>query len=88
LFRYRQGIVDLNAQVPDRAFDLRMPEQELNRPQIASASVDQRRLCSTERVCSEQAGIQSDAREEIFRGDTPVAIPQPGHFDYDLRIAS
>lgn len=27
-----------------------------------------------------------DGREEIFRGDTPVAIPQPGHFDYALRI--
>jgi aminocarboxymuconate-semialdehyde decarboxylase len=28
-----------------------------------------------------------DGREEIFRGDTPVAIPQPGHFDYGLRLA-
>ncbi|MFT5132464.1 MAG: aminocarboxymuconate-semialdehyde decarboxylase [Gammaproteobacteria bacterium] len=27
-----------------------------------------------------------DGHEEIFRGDTPVAFPQPGHFDYELRI--
>ena len=27
-----------------------------------------------------------DGQDEIFRGDTPVAIPQPGHFDYALRI--
>lgn len=27
-----------------------------------------------------------DNREEIFRDETPVAIPQPGHFDYELRI--
>ncbi len=27
-----------------------------------------------------------DGKEEIFRGNTPVAFPQPGHFDYDLRI--
>ncbi len=27
-----------------------------------------------------------DGKEEIYRGETPVAIPQPGHFDYDLRI--
>jgi aminocarboxymuconate-semialdehyde decarboxylase len=27
-----------------------------------------------------------DGQQEIFRGDTPVAIPQRGHFDYDLRI--
>jgi aminocarboxymuconate-semialdehyde decarboxylase len=30
--------------------------------------------------------MRPDGREEIFRGDTPVALPQPGHFDYDLRI--
>ena len=27
-----------------------------------------------------------DGQEEIFRGDTPVVIPQKGHFDYGLRI--
>ncbi len=27
-----------------------------------------------------------DGREEIFRGETPVVFPQPGHFDYELRI--
>lgn len=30
--------------------------------------------------------MRPDGKEEIFRGDTPVALPQPGHFDYDLRI--
>jgi aminocarboxymuconate-semialdehyde decarboxylase len=27
-----------------------------------------------------------DGQQEIFRGNTPVVIPQRGHFDYDLRI--
>ena len=27
-----------------------------------------------------------DGREEVFRGDTPVVFPQPGHFDYDVRL--
>jgi len=27
-----------------------------------------------------------DGQAEIFRGNTPVVIPQKGHFDYDLRI--
>ena len=27
-----------------------------------------------------------DGQQEIFRGDTPVVIPQKGHFDYGLRI--
>ncbi len=27
-----------------------------------------------------------DGQREIFRGDTPVVIPQKGHFDWELRI--
>lgn len=27
-----------------------------------------------------------DGHKEIYRGQTPVAFPQPGHFDYELRI--
>jgi aminocarboxymuconate-semialdehyde decarboxylase len=27
-----------------------------------------------------------DGKEEIFRGNTPVAFPQAGHFDYDVRL--
>ncbi len=27
-----------------------------------------------------------DGQQEIFRGNTPVVIPQRGHFDYDLRV--
>ena len=30
--------------------------------------------------------MRPDGHEEIFRGETPVAFPQPGHFDYKLRI--
>jgi aminocarboxymuconate-semialdehyde decarboxylase len=32
--------------------------------------------------------VRPDGREEIFRGATPVVFPQPGHFDYDLRVAA
>src|SRR5712671_4891412 len=32
--------------------------------------------------------LRPDGREEIFRGETPVVFPQPGHFDYGLRIAA
>lgn len=32
--------------------------------------------------------LRPDGREEIYRGDTPVVFPQPGHFDYGLRIAT
>lgn len=30
--------------------------------------------------------MRPDGKEEIYRGATPVALPQPGHFDYALRI--
>ena len=32
--------------------------------------------------------LRPDGSEEIFRGETPVVFPQPGHFDYGLRIAT
>jgi hypothetical protein len=35
LFRYRQGVIHLDAKIPDCAFDLGMPEQKLNSPQVA-----------------------------------------------------
>ena len=30
--------------------------------------------------------VRPDGKEEIFRGETPVVFPQPGHFDYALRL--
>jgi aminocarboxymuconate-semialdehyde decarboxylase len=32
--------------------------------------------------------VRPDGRDEIFRGATPVVFPQPGHFDYDVRLAA
>lgn len=30
--------------------------------------------------------VRLDGQKEIFRGNTPVVIPQKGHFDFDMRI--
>jgi hypothetical protein len=38
LFRYCQGIVYLNAKISDRAFDLGVPKQKLDGPEIARTS--------------------------------------------------
>jgi hypothetical protein len=46
LFRYCQRVIDLNAKIPDRAFDLGMPKQELDGSEIACPSIDQRRFGS------------------------------------------
>ena len=40
LFRYREGIIYLNAEVSYGAFDFCVSEQELNRPQIPGSTVD------------------------------------------------
>jgi hypothetical protein len=48
LFCYGQGVIDLDAEVSDGAFDLGMAEQELHGPQVASAPVDQGRFGPSE----------------------------------------
>jgi aminocarboxymuconate-semialdehyde decarboxylase len=47
-----------------------------------------RRWMELLRAHGEPYGVQvrPDGREEVFRNATPVVFPQPGHFDYDLRI--
>jgi hypothetical protein len=50
LFRYRQGVIDLDAEIPHRAFDLGMPEQELDSPQVACPPIDQGSFCSGKRA--------------------------------------
>jgi hypothetical protein len=41
LFRYGKGIIDLDAEVPDGAFNFGVAEQELHSAQITGAAVDQ-----------------------------------------------
>ena len=48
LFRYCEGIIDLDAEISHRAFDLGMSEQELDGPEIASPPVDQGSFCSSQ----------------------------------------
>ena len=48
LFCYGQGVINLDAEVSDGAFDLGMAEQELHGPQVASAPVDQGRFGPSE----------------------------------------
>jgi hypothetical protein len=45
LFRYGKGIIDLDAEVSDGAFNFGVAEQELHSSQITGAPVDQGCLC-------------------------------------------
>jgi hypothetical protein len=48
LFCYGQGVIDLDAEVSDGAFDLGVAEQKLHGPQVAGAPVDQGRFGPSE----------------------------------------
>ena len=57
LFRYCQGVIDLNAEIPDRAFDLRMAEQELDSPQVARPPIDQGSFCAAQGMRPKQPRV-------------------------------
>jgi len=65
LFSYGQGIVDLDAEIPDRAFDFGMPEQELDGPQIAGASIDQGSFRASKRMSPKKPRVQPDAPDPL-----------------------
>jgi hypothetical protein len=48
LFGYRESIINLDTEIADRALDLGMTEQQLDGPQIAGATIDQRGLGPTQ----------------------------------------
>jgi hypothetical protein len=48
LFRYCQGVIDFDAEIPDRAFDLGVSEQELDSPEIACPAIDQGSFCAAQ----------------------------------------
>ena len=67
LFRYRSRVVDLDPEVSDGAFDLRVARQELHGTQVSCAPVDQGCLCSSERMRSEQVRIQADTGNPLAK---------------------
>ena len=63
LFRYRESIIHLNAEVPDGAFNLGVAEQELHGSQVTSVLVDRRDLSTPERMGAKELRIESDTGE-------------------------
>jgi hypothetical protein len=68
LFGYCEGVIDLDAEISDGAFDLGMPEQELDSPEIARPSIDQGGLGATERMRAEQPRVETDAADPLRDG--------------------
>ena len=52
-----RGVIDLDAEVSDGAFDLGVAKQKLDCPEIASAPVDQGRLGSSEGMGAEPVRV-------------------------------
>ena len=67
-------MLHLDAEIPDGALDLGVAEQELDRPQIAGAPVDQRYLGSPQRVGAVQMRVEPDARESTRRTAARTAV--------------
>src|SRR5262245_57741569 len=64
-----ESVIDLNTEITHRALDLGMAEQKLYRAQVASAAIDQRRLCSTHGMSGKLARVETDAADPL--GDQP-----------------
>ena len=64
------GVIDLDAEIPDRALDLGMPEQRLDSPEIACPSVDQGGLRASQRMRAEPAS--ADPSELWVHALTPL----------------
>jgi hypothetical protein len=63
LFRYCQGVIDLDAEIPDRTFDLGMATQELDSPKITCAPIDEGSFCASQGVRPKQPWVQSNAAD-------------------------
>jgi hypothetical protein len=65
LFRYGEGIIDLDSEVSDGAFDLGVAKQKLHGSQVACPAVDQRCFCPSKGVGAKEVWVQPDT------GDPP-----------------
>ena len=61
LFRDGKSVVHLNAEVADGALDLGVAQQKLHRSQIAGPTVNQRRLCTPQRMRAKELCVQPNA---------------------------
>jgi hypothetical protein len=65
LLRNRDGIIHLDAQIPNGALDFGVTEKQLNGPKISRAPVNQRCLRPAQRVRAIDMRVKPNAREPI-----------------------
>ncbi len=60
LFGYGERIIHLNTEVTHGALDLGVPEQQLDRAEVASSAIDQRGLRSAQGMRAIKAWVEPD----------------------------
>ena len=70
-------VIDLDAEVANGAFDLRMSEQKLHRSEIPGASVDQYCLRASQRMRTELGWIEPDACDPLLNQTGILPRGQP-----------
>jgi hypothetical protein len=65
LFRYRQGVIDLDAEIQDRAFDLSVPKQELNGSEVACPAIDQGSFCAAQGMRPKQPRVEPNTADPL-----------------------
>jgi len=60
------SVIDLDAEIPNGALDLRMAQQELDRSEVSSSPVDQHDLRAPERVRTKFGWVETDAGHPIL----------------------
>jgi hypothetical protein len=58
-------IIHFDAEIPHRAFNLAMPEEQLDGPQISGAPVDERSLGPSQRVRPVEMRIEPNTRQPV-----------------------
>lgn len=73
LLRHFQRIIDFYTQVANSAVKICVAEQQLNRPQVLGAPIDQGRFCAPQRMCSIRRWIQPDSSHPLIDDSSVLA---------------
>ena len=65
LFCYREGVIDLDAEISNGALDLNMSQKELYGSQLAGSAIDQGRLGPAKGMRPEQVRVRSDVSDPM-----------------------
>jgi len=74
LFRYGEGVVDLDPKIANGTFDLCVSKEQLHGTQVAGTTINECRFGSAERMRSEEAGVKPNGANPL--GDQPRVLPR------------